>query len=199
MLRLSGISLVELTITMAISTTLVLFSAMGAATISKELGYFQQQLALQSELRLISHSLSLQLQRAGYVARPFEEIFANSALLPPAINISHHPLEVENSCVLFSYDKNSDGDISHENPAELLGFRLRNKALEYRVASKSCEQGGWHDLTDASELHVTQFTISLYGEANHTPVYKVKLAVQGKASAQLTAEQHLHIRVANAM
>ncbi|WOI38848.1 hypothetical protein R1T43_07440 [Alteromonas sp. CI.11.F.A3] len=199
MLRLSGISLVELTITMAISTTLVLFSTMGAATISKELGYFQQQLALQSELRLISHSLSLQLQRAGYVARPFEEIFANSALLPPAINISHHPLEVENSCVLFSYDKNTDGDISQENPAELLGFRLRNKALEYRVASKSCEQGGWHDLTDTSELHVTQFTISLHGEVNHAPVYKIKLAVQSKASAQLTAAQHLHIRVANAM
>ena len=93
MLRSSGISLVELTIAMAISTTLVLFSAMGAATISKELGYFQQQLALQSELRLISHSLSLQLQRAGFVARPFEEIFANSALLPPAIKIKFSKLQ----------------------------------------------------------------------------------------------------------
>ena len=199
MLTSSGISLVELTIAMAISTTLVLFSAMGAATISKELGYFQQQLALQSELRLISHSLSLQLQRAGFVARSFEEIFANSALLPPAINISHHPLEAENSCVLFSYDKNADGDISHEAPAELLGFRLRNKALEYRVASKSCEQGGWHDLTDASELKVTQFTISLHGEINHAPVYKVELALQSKASAELTAEQYLYLRVANAI
>ncbi|WP_218419142.1 hypothetical protein [Alteromonas lipotrueae] len=199
MLTSSGITLVELTIAMAISTTLVLFSAMGAATISKELGYFQQQLALHSELRLLSQSLSLQLQRAGYVASTFEEIFANGALLPPSIEISHHPLEVENSCVLFSYDKNADGDITHEDPAELLGFRLRNKALEYRVASKSCAQGGWHDLTDASELYVTQFTISLHGEVNRAPVYKVKLALQSKASAKLSAEQHLYIRVANAI
>ncbi|CAD5266252.1 Prepilin peptidase dependent protein B [Alteromonas sp. 38] len=199
MLTSSGITLVELTIAMAISTTLVLFSAMGAATISKELGYFQQQLALHSELRLLSQSLSLQLQRAGYVARTFEEIFANGVLLPPSIEISHHPLEVENSCVLFSYDKNADGDITHEDPAELLGFRLRNKALEYRVASKSCAQGGWHDLTDASELYVTQFTISLHGEVNRAPVYKVKLALQSKASAKLSAEQHLYIRVANAI
>jgi prepilin peptidase dependent protein B len=199
MLTSSGATLVELTIAMAISTALVLFSAMGAATISQELGYFQQQLTLQSELRLMSRSLSLQLQRAGYVARTFEEIFANGALLPPPIEISHHPLEVENSCVLFSYDKNADGDISHENPAELLGFRLRNKALEYRVASKSCEQGGWHDLTDASELNVTQFTISLHGEVNRALVYKVKLTFQSKASVELSAEQHLYIRVANAL
>ncbi|MDO6566201.1 hypothetical protein Q4561_03945 [Alteromonas sp. 1_MG-2023] len=197
MLKFSGFTLVELTIAMALSTTLILFSTIGAANIARDLTYFQQQLALHSELRLLSHSIALQLKRAGYVARTFEEILADSTLLPPTITISEHPSEVNRSCILFSYDKNANGEISKKNPAELLGFRLRNDALEYRIATKNCDQGGWHDLTDTKEIKVTAFSITLHAKVNNAPVYKVHLALQSKASSNLTAEQYILVRVPN--
>lgn len=197
MLIVRGFSLVELAISMLITSTLVLFASTGAVALTHTLSQLRLQISLISELRLLSQTVAIQLSRAGYIKLPFEQIVVDPSLLPPEPSISHHPLSPANSCILFAYDKNQDGTITAHSPSEWLGFRLHNGALEYRVAQRLCDQGGWYDLNDSKKFRVTTFNIVPIGKADHAQVYEIHITLETLTSTRLEAEKTLLIRVPN--
>ena len=199
MLKESGLTLVELTISLLISTSLILFATSSAIHIGEGLSHIKQQALLKNELRLLMQTVSIQLKRAGFIALPFNDVVNNNPQLVPPILISHHPTSPNSSCVLFAYDKNSDGQITTQLPAEHLGFRLHKNALEYRVDKKNCDQGGWHDMNNTKEIVVSKFSIQLYAVAELAHVYKIDLALESKFNPTLTVRQSLLLRVPNAI
>lgn len=198
MLNVKGFSLVELTVSMLVATTLILFISSSAVAFTQTLKQFRHQLALNSELRLLSQTVATQLSRAGYIKLPFEKITLDPSLLPPNPVISHHPSSPANSCILFAYDKNHDGTISAHSPSEWLGFRLHNGALEYRVAQLHCDQGGWYDLNDSESYQVTAFNIRAFGVIDHAQVYEIHISLESKTLIKLKAQRSLLVRAPNA-
>lgn len=198
MLKVSGFTLIELSIALLISSSFILFATSAAMHIGEGLTRLKQQALLKNEARLLIQTVSIQIKRAGYVAQSFNEVLSHSAQFPGSVVIGNHPSSPANSCVLFSYDKNSDGGISAQLPAEMLGFRLHNHALEYRVDQKSCEQGGWHDMNNTKEFAVTLFSIQPYAIADLAQIYKIDLALESKFDSTLSVQRTLLLRVPNA-
>ncbi len=157
-------------IALVIGMGVVVTSTSAALHLNRRITLLQHELQLYEEWLMLSQFITTQLQRAGYQARTISDIVNTD--LPPQlpVAISNHPLSENNSCILFSYDKNNDGKWSIKSPAEHLGFRLFNKAIEYRVANKSCEASGWFDMTDPNTTVVTKFTLQIN---QYTPEFAV--------------------------
>jgi len=200
MLGTRGFSLVELSIGMLMSLSLVVFATAGATKLREALTHLQQQIVVNNELRLLTQTVGLQLRRSGYIAISMDKLLRDLGTLsfPPSPTIGHHPDEPENSCVLFAYDKNSDGIISAHAPAEKLGFRLRSHALEYRVAERTCEQGGWHDMSDTEAIVVTAFSIEPFAIGHQAQVYQLHLEVKSKSHQSVAAQRSFFVGVPNA-
>lgn len=203
MLKKMGFSLIELIIAMAIGAAVLLIATSSVLTLAHSLNALHQRMVLESELRLLTQTLSLQLTRAGYIA--YSNLDENSSAsqlssnqLPPALEVDRHPSHAPNSCVLFAYDKNHDGEISASSPSELLGFRLHDKALEYRVAGKSCSQSGWHDLSDKKKIEVSAFSVTPLSHYINERVIKIFIAVQATHRHELNTSATLVVRINNA-
>lgn len=200
MLRRNGFTLVELMLSVAIGAAFLTSAITFMLTLGHSMYQIQQQLTLESELRLLTQTLTLQLSRAGYVASSHDtstlvnQLALNGTLAN--IHVGHHPNAPQHSCVLFAYDKNKDGAISLASPSEHFGFRLNNKALEFRVARKSCEASGWHDITDTRKTYVSAFEIK--PKQAGQPAWVVTLTLQSAQQAGLTSSRTFLISATNA-
>ena len=121
---------------------------------------------LDHELRT-SMTLMLQdIRRAGYSAATIGDIKSganNNPFMAAGVDLSV-PVS---TCVLFSYDRNSDGVLPALNSGasdERYGYRLSAATLQTRDESDisfSCNAGTWHDLTNNSLVEITNLAFTL--------------------------------------
>ncbi len=129
---------------------------------------------LNQELRGTLDLLTNDLRRAGYWAftpgtvSPLENPFQTDA---NDLQLGQGTGEIENSCILYSYDLNSDlqvgvgpsgvaGPTTSTSNLEQFGFRLRAGQIQMRNGGSSfnCTSGSWQAVTDAdTEITVLQF------------------------------------------
>lgn len=147
----TGYSLIEMLIVTAVGTSFFagVFVVMGNATAL--LSQHQQYQEAVAMIDRVVFLISSELERHGYWSPDGEQ--------KPLFVISQHNGETKDSCILFAYDSNNNGQLDKSNPSEFRGFRLRKQAIEMRVAQRSCNGGGWQDLTVSSRLKVKTFFI----------------------------------------
>lgn len=180
---LRGTTLVELLVALAITSAF--FASAATLTLQQlaRLATLHHQLMLEEDIRLVVRAVRTELQRAGYVALPLEQRLSppSSAAVFAQLTRAEYPGEQANSCVLFAYDKNKNGIAERHNPAELLGFRLRDGALEYRMAGRTCVQSGWQDITSATHIRLRQFVFGTPVAAGYGAA--VPVAITGESVA----------------
>jgi prepilin peptidase dependent protein B len=160
----SGTSLVELmnAMTLGLGSLSVVASVVGygIGTNAKLLANSR----LSEEVNAVGSLISRELKRAGYSAATtslitdpaaFPSTFANSVV------VSQHPNESENSCIVFAYDRNRNGLLDILGGNENYGFRLRDGAVEIRIAGASCVDRGWQNLTDTDMVTITGLSFNL--------------------------------------
>ncbi|MCU7555729.1 hypothetical protein OCL06_14145 [Alteromonas sp. ASW11-19] len=188
MLRaIRGVTLVGLLVSLAIASAF--FASAATLTLQQlaRLAVLHHQLMLEEDIRLLIRAIRTELQRGGYVALPLSQRLSP----PPAaavfgqLTLAAYPGEPAGSCVLFAYDKNKNGTPNSLNPAELLGFRLRDGALEYRMAGRNCTQGGWQDITSSAHIRLRQFVIGAPVAAGYGAALPVTLAGESVANPNL--------------
>jgi len=157
-----GYTLVELIIASAIGlvsvTTLASFVGMGIGMNAQAL----LRSRLVEEVNMIASLIEREVKRAGYSATSERQLLGQT----PLVFSNHFTLsafhdEPESSCILYSYDADENGIQDTDNGSELFGFRLHDKAIEIRQGGASCDDGGWHDLSDPQQIEITQFEGSL--------------------------------------
>lgn len=151
----SGITLVELMITIALGTLLLLSITQFFSEITQGKQRFLLRLQLQQETHRVLRLLRKDIARSGYVAQHRVkqsniDLFQGSN--PTLVTLTALSSENNNSCLLFWYDLDQSGCIgsghgqycqSHQRNAtnhiqrELLGYRLRRGALETRIMYQS--------------------------------------------------------------
>jgi prepilin peptidase dependent protein B len=165
-----GTSLVELMISMTLG--LASITAM-ASLVGHGIGLNARLLAtsrLEEEINAVVAVISHDLKRAGYYALTIDMLknpstFSNSSSSTPSSTSSNpfdgslivgtYSSESANSCINFAYDRNKNGVLDTSSSNEKYGFRLRNRAVEIRLKGATCEQSGWHDLTDPAVVEIT--------------------------------------------
>lgn len=163
-IRQYGNSLVELMISMTLG--LASISAM-ASLVGHGIALNSSLLAksrLDEEINAVVAVLRHDLKRAGYYSRTDELVKNPSALVNPfegSITTAAYTSEAANSCINFAYDRNKNGVLDTSGTNENFGYRLKDKAVEIRLDGASCDETGWHDLTDPKVVQVMalEFTI----------------------------------------
>ncbi|NMH58953.1 prepilin-type N-terminal cleavage/methylation domain-containing protein [Alteromonas ponticola] len=193
-----GFSLIELLITMAMSVALFA----GVITLTSQLLTSQRHLSasleVENELSLIEEILTNEIRRAGYNEHAVE-LFLSRQRSPflPAITLRETGVEGIADCILFSYDKNRNGILDTGIPDERYGFKLHDKALEVRRDGATCEQGGWHDLTDPRSVKVTDFALSQYISPAGSRFLYIHIKAHHTQFSQLLHERKLIFKVEN--
>lgn len=160
----TGFSLIELLIAMAIGLSAIAGLTSFVGTAAANSSHYSINLRLNEEINTVANLISNDIKRAGFnadiataVNQP--KLFSDTFLTP--IKISKHPQEKANSCILYRYDKDQNGQFNHAENNENYGFRLHNSAIEMRQKGASCNAGGWQDLTDSSVTNVEQLEFNI--------------------------------------
>lgn len=159
-----GNSLVELMISMTLG--LASITAM-ASLVGHGIALNTSLLAksrLDEEINAVVAVLRHDLKRAGYYSGTNEIVKNPTALMNPfdeSLTIAAYTSEAANSCINFAYDRNKNGELDTSPSNENYGYRLKDKAVEIRLDGASCDESGWHDLTDPKVVQVMtlEFTI----------------------------------------
>ncbi|WP_232368892.1 potassium:proton antiporter [Alteromonas sp. BL110] len=145
------------------------------------LSTLQHATAIEEDARALQDTISRHLSRAGFIENvtmltPFSTL-ANTNHTVSNVALGYRAGETLNSCITFSYDRDSSGAIT-ESQDELFGYRLHDKSIEYRVGGKTCTQGGWFDLTDPNTVEVTQFAISNLHKGSWGSAYEINISLR---------------------
>ena len=168
--RIAGTSLVELLVSMAIG--LASLSAM-SSLVGHGIALNAQLLAkarLDEELDTIVALLVNDIRRAGYSAatsQRFSDPTSAPAPFSHTLHVSQHMSESTNSCIMFAYDRNQNGQLDTDDTNENYGFRLHDGAIEIRQDGLACEGGGWQDLSDPNTVKITLLQFTLQAQTRH--------------------------------
>jgi prepilin-type N-terminal cleavage/methylation domain-containing protein len=148
-----GFSLIEMMIAAAIGL-LLLSSVMSLFTSSmKHTSDSNRLIRLNQELDSVIDLMAGELRRAGYNGTSNNGTYLATNNTSFGVTIPSG----QNSCIVYSYDKNSDGAIDNN---EKFGFRLQNNIVQYSESVDSCD-GTWQPITDPSAIVVTALTFSI--------------------------------------
>ena len=198
--KTTGFSITELMVACALTglliTTITTYSAQSHVSLS----LLQHATTIEEDMRALQDTISRHLGRAGFVKNsslltPFLTL-ANSTNAAVNVTLSQQSDEPPNSCITFSYDKNHSGLISMAQ-GELLGYRLNDKSIEYRVGGKTCEQGGWYDLTDPKTIEVTQFVVSMLRKSSWGSAYEIRISAKSAVNPSIVTSKTFVVEVVN--
>jgi len=168
-----GISLVELMVGMTISLVLLTAALSAFLNLSTAAVSALQAARLNQQLRAAMELMTKELQRSGYInwRATWELTDANGdglvdirdfyLLVTPLMReMGSITIDANGSCILYSYDIDSDGGKSTSD-FENFGFRLNGGAIQIKTAgAHACDSSGWQALTDAT-VTVTELLFEL--------------------------------------
>ncbi|MEM5497038.1 prepilin cleavage protein [Paraglaciecola mesophila] len=198
-----GSSLIELMIAMSLGiSALSAFSAFIGFGVGVNASLLTSS-RLNEEFTLVSQMLARDIARAGFHAGASAQIIDPMNALNPfadPLTLSQFTNEIEDSCILFAYDRNANGVMDTQDGNENYGYRLRGKAIEMRTAGAQCDSNGWHDVTDSNVVQVTRlhFTLTefIVGQRVLTQV-EMNLVANLKAQPDVSRQSTIRFLVNN--
>ena len=182
-----GASLIELMIAMALGLGSL---SVIATVIGYGIGANGKLLAnsrLSEEINAVGSLITRDIKRAGYSADTIALVTdptASPSAFANSVVVSRHPDEIADSCIVFAYDRNSNGLLDTVGGNENFGFRLRSGAVEIRKAGAACADGGWENLTDVDMVTITELSFSLTQTTFNTVVStQVNVSIVGELAA----------------
>jgi prepilin peptidase dependent protein B len=182
-----GASLVELMIAMALGLGAL---SVLASVIGYGIGTNGKLLAnsrLHEEINAVASLLTRDIKRAGYSADTTALVTDPTVSPSPFANsvvVSRHPLEEPDSCITFAYDINGNGVLDTVGSNENFGYRLRDGAVEIRMAGANCDGVGWQNLTDFDTVTITSLNFNLIQTTyNSVVTTQVEMFLAGELAA----------------
>lgn len=162
MLKLKGLTLVELMIALLIAA-IVIAGVMSVFVSVIRHSHGDIELGrLDSNLHKVVGTIARDVGRAGYWAN--SETSATNPFTQSGTDIS---VNAANNCLLITYDHNDDGSLPSESSGsddERYGYRLMNGAIQYRPnnASFDCaaSSASWTNMTDPNVVTITNFSVT---------------------------------------
>ncbi len=198
--KTGGYSITELMVACTLSGILIAAITTYNVQSYVSLSSLQHATAIEEDARALQDTISRHLSRAGFIENnstltPFLTL-ASAPQTVANVTLGHQTGETANSCITFSYDKNRSGVISTAQD-EMFGYRLHDKAIEYRVGGKTCTQGGWFDLTDPNTVEVTQFAVSVLHKGSWGAAYEINISIQSLINPSVVTNKTFVVEATN--
>lgn len=186
----SGFSLPQL----LLGTATGLIMLAGASTLVAQTLVSQKQLLnsiyLDVELAKLATLMTNRISKSGWHGKASSYYLVKSVIadgFAKEFSISHHPKESTHSCLVFATDNNGNGMLDMGTPAERMGFRLRQKALEMRQSGRQCNENGWQDITANSRLVISHLSFNATPRGQFTLVH-ISMSAHTKTYHHITRE-----------
>ncbi|MEW9798740.1 prepilin cleavage protein [Alteromonas sp. CYL-A6] len=181
----SGLSIFELLIGLALGTVaLTGLASLTGFGIGMNANMVRSS-TLNEETYSVVQLMHRDLRRAGFSGDTIAMVTdpeANPSPFADSIVTSAYPDEAPNSCILFTYDADGDGDL--DNGTEEFGYRLRSGRLEMRQGGLDCTQEDWVAITDTDKSTIRQLTFTLDQDVTAgVPVTYATIAIVSESSA----------------
>lgn len=164
-MKMSGFSLLEMVVALAVSGILMLSLGRFLPLLQQESLRLQQRVQLQQELQQIMMTLEKAVRRAGY---------CNGHCAGRGLTIA-----AQGTCLLVKWDENSngkwEGPLHHDS--ESYGYRLRQQQLETQRGVENCDGSGWERLSDPAFIRIETFHVRQQERL-------IKIALSGRAGMQ---------------
>ena len=208
---LAGYSIIELMIGLGLGSLLLAGAILAFSSFSKSSHDLLAANRLDHELRTALALMTEDIRRAGYSATASNDISAGTNTNPFMATGTDINAPVS-SCILFTYDKNSNGTLPSINTApsdKRFGYRLSGNAVQVRPEYDSafaCDSGTWDNLTDPNLIQITglNFTITptvvtLDNGAGTLTIRNVSISITGQLTRDNTVTRTLNetVRVRN--
>jgi prepilin peptidase dependent protein B len=211
MKKILGFTLIELMIALAINA----FLLAGLIDIFVyNLEHYRKVIntnQLNEQLQSAIYFMTNEIKRAGYSGTAANDVNSgqnNNVFMSATNDIT---VNAGNNCILFAYDRSSDGSIPTINAAvddERYGFRLNNNAIQTRPpgATFACTatSSNWENMTDTNVISITnlQFTLnttSLLAGSSHLSIRTVDITLTGQlvSDSSVTKTITAHVRIRN--
>ena len=196
----NGYSLTEVIVACGFASIVITAVATHAAQSHMTHSSIQHAASVEDDMRALQSTIARHLSKAGFIYSI--NSLSQVGLAPneePVFEITtdNYPSEPENSCVTFSYDKNKDGVVSQAQ-GEFFGYRLHNKAIEYRVAGNTCKQSGWFNLTDTRTTVATKFTVVRAHYSSWGSAYEIEIELHSNLDPTVVSARTFIVEVTNA-
>ncbi len=162
---LSGVTYIYVTIVVSTSETL-------------------KQAKLNTQLMTVMSLISNDIRRSHYWANPSAQapstnpfIVEDSTLLTIFDSENNLKVEVDDDdapkagdCILYTYDKNSDGVVGTATNNEYFGFKRENNSIYMAIRSDAfpattCGGNGWEEIVDSDLINITELEFDLASSA----------------------------------
>ncbi|NVK54639.1 MAG: prepilin-type N-terminal cleavage/methylation domain-containing protein [Alteromonadaceae bacterium] len=204
MRRNRGYTLIENIIALTIGAGVVAAAGALVSTSLKVNSRMLQTSRLNEELGNIVSLITSDIQRAGYSGAASIRLTTDPAAVMPfnqPVKVSEFNGEQSDSCIVFTYDRNRNGQLNSAAPNEYFGYRLRDNSIEIRLDGAACDEPGWEDLTDNDIVKVTELRFSLaVMRANRLSWQTVVLHIAGELVSDQRYQRRYteRVRIANA-
>lgn len=212
--KIAGFTLTELMVALVINV--LVFSSLTAIFVAN-LNHYTLVIntnRLNQQLEASLQIMAADIRRAGYWASANTNLGTDTNTNPFMSTASGTDVVTgaSNTCILFTYDHNSDGSLPSIGSAsddERYGYRLTNNTIQARPwgASFSCgaSASAWENVTDPTIVSITALTFTLTTQTVTTGpgtagliMRSVDIAITGQlvgnSSVTKTLTQHIRIR-----
>lgn len=179
MLKLSGFTLLEMLLSIALSSLIIIGSSSFYTQLQTNTMQYHRRARLEQNVKHAVIGLSKDIRRAGFIANN-----------PQKIKMKAIEINQEQNCIIIRYDSEirhdwiySSSDIKN---ADVFTYRYYKNNLEYKTGAIDCQEGtNWEKLFDPTEYKVTHFTIKQ--KSNYIELsLKVELKKNQQINYQLT-------------
>lgn len=150
-----GFSLVELMVGLTVGLMVIAAASAMYITTSASSRDTLNSARLNIGMRAAMDMMVDEIRRAGYSNDPGS---ANEFTQTTTGAITDLVISNSGSCIEFSYDADTNGDLSTASPFEFFGFRVQNGVLQYRNGGSGflggCNTGNWQPVTDDESITI---------------------------------------------
>lgn len=174
MLKLSGFTLLEMLISIALSGLIIIGCSSFYTHLQTNIMQYYRRVRLEQNVKHALIGLSKDIRRAGFIANDPQKMKTK------AIEINQ-----QQNCIIIRYDSEIRHDWIYNSAdiknSDVFTYRYHKNNLEYRTGAIDCQDGtNWEKLFDPAEFKVTRFIIK---QKNNT--IKLSLAVELKKYKQI--------------
>ncbi len=211
-----GLGLIDLMITIALSLTVLLGVMTVTVTTLQSSNNNLQIVRLDQQLRTAMNIMVSEIRRAGYWTNAQNDVLPpTSSNSNPFMTSSTNISLPSSSCILFTYDSNSNGSLpalGSGTDDERYGFRLSGNAIQVRPsgAQFNCTaiNTNWENMTDPTLVTITALTFTAVptayqtvaaGGASTITVRTITISVTGQLTSNTSITRTLTatVRAAN--
>jgi type II secretory pathway component PulJ len=208
-----GFTFVEMMIALVIN--IVIFGGL-LAIFSSNINNYRVNInrnRLNQQMQMAMTIMTNEIRRAGYWSNAQSDLGSAVNNNPFMANGTDITVPVGNTCILFTYDSNSNGSlpsISSGSDDERYGFRLNGQTLQSRPygASFDCAAAAsaWENVTDSNIIQITALSFTLNnstivtGPGNKGVVQRsVDISMTGRLTSDNSITKTLtqHVRISN--